>query len=178
MSCGHFTELWGLDFARLWVWISADVFQQNHLHTDVWVPAWECTMPPGLVRMSLWCVTCGCHGDAFKNAGRAEVIVQRVGAKSRLVTRLTQCCSVRQSDRPPPPPPRAAGGLCLYAHSHTHKALSLLCKYAQINSSTSANRPIHIALRSYYSLLDPNDLTSSFSIMLFRYMQDTGSRIK
>lgn len=87
-------------------------------------------MPPGLLRMSLRCVTCGCHGDAYKNAGRAEVIVQRVGAKSRLVTRLTQCCSVRQSDRPSPPPPPGLLEVCVSVH--THKALSLLCKYAQI----------------------------------------------
>lgn len=82
--------------------------------------------PPGLLRMSLRCVTCGCHGDAFKNAGRAEVIVQRVGAKSRLVTRLTQCCLVRQSDRPSPPPPGLLE-VCVSMHIHTLTRLCLCC---------------------------------------------------
>lgn len=77
VSYGHFTG--GLDFAHICVWVSGDVLLQNH--TDVWVCAWECTMPPSLLRMSSRCVTWGCHGDASENAGRAEVNVLHVGAK-------------------------------------------------------------------------------------------------
>lgn len=94
-------------------------------------------MPPGLLRMSWRCVTCGCHGDAYKNAGRAEVIVQRVGAKSRLVTRLTQCCSVRQSDRPSARPPP---GCWRFVSLCTLTRLCLCCvNMLKLNSSTSAD---------------------------------------
>lgn len=65
------------DFAPVCV----DYLFQNHLHTDVGVPAWECTLPPPrLLGMSLRCVACGYHGDASERAGRTEVNVQHVGA--------------------------------------------------------------------------------------------------
>lgn len=38
-------------------------------------------MPPSLLKINLRCVTCGCHGDAFENGGRAEVDVLHVGEK-------------------------------------------------------------------------------------------------
>lgn len=37
---------------------------------------------PSLLRMSSGCVTCGFHGDAFENAGRAEMNVRHVGVKA------------------------------------------------------------------------------------------------
>lgn len=98
---------------------------QNHLHTDVWVPAWERTMPPSLLRMSTICVTCGCHGDASENAGRAEVNVQRVGAKAVWLwgwhSPAQWCKEIVRS-----PPPELLGGLSFCTHSHPER-LSCYC---------------------------------------------------
>lgn len=107
------------------VWVSGDDVLQNHPRSDVWAPVWECTMPPSLLRMSLGCVTCGCHGDAFENAGRAEMNVLEVGAKAGW---LWGWHSPAQWKCPFSSSWVAVG---LFLHTETH--LLDLSKYVQIN---------------------------------------------
>lgn len=120
-SC--FRVLWSLHRTQPEDWtlptsvcgVSGAVLLQNHLRTDVWVPAWECTVPPSLLRMSLRCVTCGCHGDASENAGRAEVNVLHVGAKAAQLRGWhspARWCTEIVRSLPPELP-----GVCVSTHS-------------------------------------------------------------
>lgn len=81
----------GLDFARLCVgrWQRL-ITEPPPSHRRLTGCVGARAVPPGLLRMSMGCVTCGCHGDAVASAGRAETNALNVGAKSSTVVRLTQ----------------------------------------------------------------------------------------
>lgn len=153
------TSAWGLDFAHLAVWVGGDVLWQNHLHTDLCVHAWECSMPPGLLWVSLGCVTCRCHGDASAKGGRAEVTVLHVGAKSSVVkgptvplyeaalTTVRSCC------------------LCFhahYAHRNSFVAAVQICTNWWTCKRWHANtHPWQLSLLAAMRHLNPNDLNTT-----------------
>lgn len=111
------TSAWGLDFAHLTVWVGGDVLWQNHHHTDQCVPAWERTMPPSLLWVSLGCVTCGCHGDGSAKGRQSGSECPTCRCESSVVMRLTQSCSMMHSHRP----------LLLFVFPYTVHTLKLFC---------------------------------------------------